>query len=60
MKQFWRFLLRKSLAHDSLVGTRHAVFGLGDSGKSSATRLQGSANLHLQAANLMLRCMDKA
>jgi sulfite reductase alpha subunit-like flavoprotein len=31
MKKFWNFLLRKSLASDSLAGLRHAVFGLGDS-----------------------------
>ena len=34
MKQFWRFLLRKSLPPDSLQSTRYAVFGLGDSGSS--------------------------
>ena len=32
MKQFWRFLLRKSLPADSLAGVTFAVFGLGDSG----------------------------
>ncbi|KAK9790549.1 hypothetical protein WJX73_010811 [Symbiochloris irregularis] len=32
MKQFWRFLLRKSLPTDALNGMQHAVFGLGDSG----------------------------
>ena len=32
MKQSWRFLLRKSLPHDSLVSVTYAVFGLGDSG----------------------------
>jgi sulfite reductase alpha subunit-like flavoprotein len=32
MRRFWRFLLRKSLAADSLAATRYAVFGLGDSG----------------------------
>jgi sulfite reductase alpha subunit-like flavoprotein len=31
MRRFWRFLLRKSLAADSLAATRYAVFGLGDS-----------------------------
>ena len=32
MKEFWRFLLRKDLAGDSLYGVHVAVFGLGDSG----------------------------
>ena len=32
MKQFWRFLLRKSLPADSLAGVSYALFGLGDSG----------------------------
>lgn len=32
MRRFWRFLLRKSLAVDSLTAVRYAVFGLGDSG----------------------------
>lgn len=31
MRRFWRFLLRKSLPRDSLVNTRYAVLGLGDS-----------------------------
>eukprot|EP00854_Cymbomonas_tetramitiformis_P004570 gene4570-5593_t len=31
-KNFWRFLLRKSLPADSLSNLRYAVFGLGDSG----------------------------
>ncbi|XP_044266839.1 NADPH-dependent diflavin oxidoreductase 1 isoform X1 [Tribolium madens] len=31
MKQFWRFLLRRSLPTDSLVNLKYAVFGLGDS-----------------------------
>ncbi|CAH0555397.1 unnamed protein product [Brassicogethes aeneus] len=31
MKSFWRFLLRKSLPHDSLSGIRYGVLGLGDS-----------------------------
>jgi len=31
MKQAWRFLLRKSLAADSLCGLRYGLFGLGDS-----------------------------
>ena len=32
MKQFWRFMLRKDLASDSLSDLHAAVFGLGDSG----------------------------
>ncbi|KAK9823590.1 hypothetical protein WJX72_004073 [[Myrmecia] bisecta] len=32
MRQFWRFLLRKSLPPDSLAAVSFAVFGLGDSG----------------------------
>ncbi|KAL2609095.1 hypothetical protein R1flu_027668 [Riccia fluitans] len=32
MKNFWRFLLRKSLGEHWLEGTEYAVFGLGDSG----------------------------
>lgn len=32
LKQFWRFLLRKSLPASSLAGLTYAVFGLGDSG----------------------------
>lgn len=32
MKQFWRFLLRKSLPANSLNGLKFAVLGLGDSG----------------------------
>ena len=31
MRNFWRFLLRRSLPADSLKHTRVAVFGLGDS-----------------------------
>ena len=31
MRQFWRFLLRKSLPPDSLADVKFAVFGLGDS-----------------------------
>ena len=31
-RRFWRFMLRKSLAADSLASLRFAVFGLGDSG----------------------------
>mmetsp|Transcript_23562 Transcript_23562/g.39260 ORF Transcript_23562/g.39260 Transcript_23562/m.39260 type:complete len:190 (-) Transcript_23562:2184-2753(-) len=31
MKKFWSFLLRRSLARDSLTGLRFGVFGLGDS-----------------------------
>ncbi|KAH6565050.1 hypothetical protein BASA60_006255 [Batrachochytrium salamandrivorans] len=31
MKKFWRFLLRKNLPADSLVGMHFGVFGLGDS-----------------------------
>ena len=31
MKQFWRFLLRKSLPHDSLAAVQFSVLGLGDS-----------------------------
>ena len=31
-RRFWRFMLRKSLASDSLACLRFAVFGLGDSG----------------------------
>lgn len=31
MKSFWKFLLRKSLPNDSLVGVKFAVIGLGDS-----------------------------
>ena len=31
MRRFWRFLLRKSLAADSLASMRYAVFGMGDS-----------------------------
>ncbi|KAK9739576.1 Insect cuticle protein [Popillia japonica] len=31
MKNFWRFLLRKNLAKDSLTNLRYAVLGLGDS-----------------------------
>lgn len=31
MKSFWKFLLRKSLPSDSLIGMRFAVIGLGDS-----------------------------
>jgi len=31
-RHFWRFMLRKSLASDSLTRLRFAVFGLGDSG----------------------------
>ncbi|GJQ14770.1 hypothetical protein GpartN1_g6561.t1 [Galdieria partita] len=31
MKQFWRFLLRKSLPSNSLSRVQYAVFGLGDS-----------------------------
>ena len=30
--RFWRFMLRKGLAADSLDSLRFAVFGLGDSG----------------------------
>ena len=36
MKQFWRFLLRKSLPASSLAGLTYAVFGLGDSGARKA------------------------
>ena len=32
MRAFWTFLLRRSLASDSLKGLKIAVFGLGDSG----------------------------
>lgn len=32
MRQLWRFLLRRSLAPDSLRGVHAVVFGLGDSG----------------------------
>eukprot|EP00873_Tetraselmis_striata_P027357 jgi/Tetstr1/447621/TSEL_034982.t1 len=32
MRKFWKFLLRKSLSPDSLLGMSVAVFGLGDSG----------------------------
>ena len=35
MKQFWRFLLRKSLPADSLADVTFAVFGLGESGAAS-------------------------
>jgi sulfite reductase alpha subunit-like flavoprotein len=31
MKQFWKFLLRKSLPPDALSDLQYAVFGLGDS-----------------------------
>lgn len=31
MKNFWAFLLKRSLRRDSLVGLTTAVFGLGDS-----------------------------
>lgn len=35
MRNFWRFLLRRSLPSDSLANTRVAVGGLGDSGYQS-------------------------
>lgn len=31
-KRLWKFFLKKSLPSDSLIGTKVAVFGLGDSG----------------------------
>merc|ERR1712113_672877 len=31
MKSFWRFLLRRNLPKNSLIGLSYAVFGLGDS-----------------------------
>lgn len=34
MRQFWKFLLRKSLPLDSLKGLNVAVLGLGDSSYS--------------------------
>lgn len=40
MKQFWKFLLRKSLPRDSLSAVRFSVLGLGDSSyRKSASRL---------------------
>ena len=35
MRQFWRFLLRKSLPSTSLQQSHTATFGLGDSGKQA-------------------------
>lgn len=65
MRRFWRFLLRKSLAADSLAAVRYAVFGLGDSvyvkynvswqlqPARSGNELHGTVAAHRRASNTL-------
>lgn len=48
MKEFWKFILRKSLPKDSLCGLSYAVLGLGDSSYSQFNFVAKRLNRRLQ------------
>lgn len=56
MKSFWRFLLRKSLPHDSLSSVQCAVLGLGDSSYEKFNFVAKRLNKRLQqlGANIII------
>ena len=60
MKDFWRFLLRRDLAADSLSSVRVAICGLGDSAylKFNATAKRLQARLQQLGAKLIVRRAD--